>query len=213
MKTNLNFFPGIKIVIALTILMTFFQPKAYSQTDSLPKKNILTEITVNHSVSGSGFGFHYTPMAGFRLNKKMTVSIGPMLRYNKSELAGYIGHLRFNLLSCENSFSNKTSLYLFACHKKITNQHFSENWVELEEWVSRMETDKKDFREISFKGYESVLGFGVTHNFTSRISVGLEIGVSIYKVSLNNYQSIKLYHRPTGFNNQFSLVTKINLGK
>jgi hypothetical protein len=152
-------------------------------------------------------------MAGFRLNKKMTVSIGPMLRFNKSEMAGYIGHMRLNLLSCENSFSNKTNLYLFACHKKITNQHFSENSVEIEEWVSRKETNRSDFREISFKGYESALGFGVTHNFTNKFSVGLEIGVSIYKVSQNNYQNIKLYHRPTGFNNQFSLVTRLNLGK
>lgn len=213
MKTNSIFYPGIKPLMALVILISSFRPELSAQANTTNRAPLLNDITVNTSLSGNGFGVHYTPMAGFRINNRMTLSAGPMLRMKKSTMAGWIGHFRFNLLNPDKSFSNKTTLYLFACHKIITNQHFSENWVETEKWISRKETIITDFEDISFKGFESALGFGVTHNFTERLSLGMELGLSVYKVSRNNYQNIHLYHQSKDLNNQFSLVIRLNLGK
>lgn len=211
MKTKSILFPGIKTIL-LSVLMasTVINVNAEESKDRNFLK--LNSVSGMMSVSGNGFGLRYSPMLGFKITNRTTLSVGPVLRTDKPYYAGYLVKGRLMLLDKDDSFSGRTFLYAYGSYERNVKQYFSNGWTAIEELTSRNAYKGiVDFKDVRFNGYEVSAGFGVGHQVNKRLSLNMEFGVAIYKTTRLNYHDIKLYYQPTGFSMHLALTARYSL--
>lgn len=220
MKTKSTFYPGIKKMIVSGLISFLMVVNVTAQVnDQLELKETnkngflkLNSISGMTSLSGIGFGLRFSPMAGFSINKKTSVSLGPVLKVEKPHYSGYLIKARYMAMKADDSFSGSTFLYFFGSFEKMKNQYFSDKWNSIEVLTSRHTKNRDfDFKDVKFDGYEIAGGFAIGHQLNKRLSLNMEFGVSIYKTKRLNYETIKLYHQPKGFTMHLGLTMRYNL--
>lgn len=205
----------IKSVIILIITFSCVS-KSNAQTEKIQKQSVfgLDNVAMMTSISGNGFGAHYSPLLGVKLTKKIVVSVGPVFKLDKPNYAGYVVSGKLTLLDPKNSFSDKTSLYAILSFENNCNQYFSKNWKEIEVLTSRHTSSEGfDFSQVKFSGYQITTGFALGYFLTDNFSLNSEFGVSVYKSTQLNYQGLRLYHQPIDLVLHLSLVARFNINK
>jgi hypothetical protein len=169
-------------------------------------------LDMSATASCNGYGFQYNPYATIKLGNHVELGGGPLLHKKTFDITGFQGRALFYLLNAEDSYSGKTSLYHILFFENHTNQSFCKNWIGIEEWIARNSIyNEFNFNNIRFKGQQFSAGFGVSHNFTQRISLNFNLAFSWYKVGRVNYQQIPLYYESQGFGLHLSTGLAIHI--
>lgn len=213
---NLSFISShIKSAIILIITFSYFT-SASAQAEQIPKKQVfgIDNIAMMRSISGNGFGVHYSPLLGIKLTEKIVLSAGPVFKIDKPNYAGYVVSGKLTMLDAKNSYSDKTSLYAFLSFENNKNQYFSKNWKEIEALTSRHTSSEGfDFSKVKFSGYKITTGFALGYFFTKNFSLNSEFGLSVYKSKQLNYQGLRLYHQSMDLVLHFSIVARFSINR